>query len=108
MDKRETCICGHARISHRNLRGGCYNTNIVGYPCLCIRFKRPDKSFIESRYHPYKWNNTYDELHERIVVQDKKGLVWEITYAEPFPTDEEVLKLFKENKKAFEPHYYKR
>ncbi len=108
MDKRETCMCGHTRMVHRNLRGLCHSSNTIGRPCLCMRFKRPDKSFIENRYHPYKWNNTEDKEHKRIIVQDKKGLVWEITYGRPFPADEEVLKLFKENKKAFEPYYYKR
>ncbi len=60
------------------------------------------KSFIERRYTVHKGT------HQRIIVKDTKGLVWEITYAEPWPTDAVVLDLFKHEKRRFEPHYYMR
>ena len=61
------------------------------------------KIFIESRREINKGK------HQRIIVQDHKGLVWEMVSAEPFPPDKDILNDFRKNKKTyFKPHYYSR
>lgn len=48
-----------------------------------------------------------DGKHERIIVEHR-GRVYELTSAEPFPNDDEVKEIWKDERKVFEPHYYMR
>ena len=58
------------------------------------------KPFIEQRI------SIYEGERQRIIVNDDKGYVWVMSSAEPFPTDEEVLDLFRTQKTKFFGPYY--